>query len=72
MLEGWERGKVRPTLEQLEAFAKATRVSVEFFFLAESPVECVPISDFRTAVTHEAPSASIRKSRSLTSKLASS
>ncbi len=47
-LAEWQSEEARPTLKQLEQFAKATRTPVGYFFLADAPVERVPIPDFRT------------------------
>ncbi len=49
-IEAWERGEVQPTFRQLEDFAKATHAPIGYLFLAEPPVESVPIPDFRTGV----------------------
>jgi len=47
-LEKWESGEAKPTLKQLETFARAARVSVGYLFLSEPPEEKLPIPDLRT------------------------
>lgn len=48
-LPAWEKGEARPTLKQLEDFAKAVHAPVGFLFLQQPPEESVPVPDFRTA-----------------------
>src|SRR5688572_7588630 len=47
-LAAWEKGTARPTLKQVENFAKATHAPVGFLFFEEPPVEKIPIPDLRT------------------------
>jgi len=47
-LEEWTAGAAQPTLNQLEGFARATHTAVGYFFLAEPPMERIPIPDYRT------------------------
>lgn len=47
-VETWIEGKAKPTLKQLETFAKAAHVSVGYLFLSSPPVEKLPINDLRT------------------------
>ena len=44
----WISGETKPTLKQLEDFAKAARVPVGYLFLPTPPVEKLPIRDLRT------------------------
>ena len=42
-LAEWEAGDRRPTLKQLEGFARATRTPVGYFFMSEPPEDAVPL-----------------------------
>ena len=47
-LPAWESGEKKPTLKQLEAFAKVTHTAIGYYFGGVPPEEPVPIADFRT------------------------
>jgi Zn-dependent peptidase ImmA (M78 family) len=49
----WERDQAKPTLKQLEGFAKATFVPIGYLFLQKPPKEQVPIPDLRTIGNRE-------------------
>jgi len=47
-LPQWETGEMKPTLKQLEDFARRVHVPIGYFFLDDFPQEEIPIPDFRT------------------------
>lgn len=47
-LNDWIAGDAKPTLKQLEDFARAARVPIGYLFLATPPEEKLPIRDLRT------------------------
>ena len=47
-LDQWEQGVAKPTLKQVEDYAKATQTPFGYMFLAKPPSEPLPIPDFRT------------------------
>ena len=46
-LKLWETDEAKPTLKQLEKFAKTVHAPIGYLFLDKPPVEKVPIPDFR-------------------------
>ncbi len=46
--DDWENGTLKPTLRQVENFAKFTHVPVGTLFMSEPMHEEIPINDFRT------------------------
>jgi Zn-dependent peptidase ImmA (M78 family)/transcriptional regulator with XRE-family HTH domain len=47
-LSRWSAGEKKPTIKQLEQFAKATDTSVGYLLRSEPPEDRLPVPDFRT------------------------
>jgi len=52
-LADWESGSVRPTLRQLETFAKVTRAPFGYLFLPAPPAMHLQLTDFRTVKSRQ-------------------
>lgn len=46
-LESWERGQLRPTINQLRKLSNVYKRPIAVFYLSESPADFSPIRDFR-------------------------
>lgn len=64
-LPQWEREEAKPTLEQLERFARATNTPIGYLFLPEPPDEPLPIPDMRVGAGLPADRRPVRPSPSL-------
>ena len=51
-LDQWEQGEAKPTLKQVEDYAKTTQTPFGYMFLESPPSEPLPIPDFRTMNGH--------------------
>jgi Zn-dependent peptidase ImmA (M78 family) len=51
-LAEWEAGKLKPTLRQLENFARTVHVPIGYLFLPKPVQETIPVADFRTTAEH--------------------
>jgi Zn-dependent peptidase ImmA (M78 family) len=47
-LSAWLRGEAKPTLKQLERFARSAHAPIGYLFLSQPPEETLPLPDFRT------------------------
>lgn len=52
-LSAWLRGEEKPTLKQLERFARSAHAPVGYLFLSQPPEEILPLPDFRTVAGTE-------------------
>ena len=47
-VNAWEAGERRPTFRQAQTFAQASYVPFGYLYLADPPVQELPLPDFRT------------------------
>ncbi len=57
-VRAWASGTEHPTLPQLEAFSRATRTAIGYFFLSKPPAEGLSLPDFRTHASRRTEQAS--------------